>query len=123
MSVVEELDNLTELRLPAPATLADYYRLRVILDALIDEVGEDESHILAPFMDHVGELMEEYETPMSRSCELPKTPNAETIAAIDELESGGGKSFSSIEELMAELNTGGELVSLPFLLPEILPGG
>jgi hypothetical protein len=31
-------------------------------------------------------------------------PNAETIAAIEELERGGGKSFDSIEELMAELN-------------------
>jgi hypothetical protein len=31
-------------------------------------------------------------------------PNAETIAAIEELERGGGKSFDSIEELMADLN-------------------
>ena len=31
-------------------------------------------------------------------------PNAETIAAIEELERGGGKSFNSIEELMADLN-------------------
>ena len=31
-------------------------------------------------------------------------PNAETIAAIEELEKGGGKSFGSVEELMAELN-------------------
>ena len=33
-------------------------------------------------------------------------PNAETIAAIEELERGGGKSFDSIEELMADLNAG-----------------
>jgi hypothetical protein len=32
------------------------------------------------------------------------TPNAETIAAIEELEAGGGKSFDSVEELMVELN-------------------
>ena len=31
-------------------------------------------------------------------------PNAATIAAIEELERGGGKTFNSIEELMAELN-------------------
>jgi hypothetical protein len=31
-------------------------------------------------------------------------PNAETIAAIEELERGGGKTFSGIEELMADLN-------------------
>jgi HTH-type transcriptional regulator / antitoxin HigA len=61
MSVVEEKGNLTDLRLPAPKRLADYDRLRAILDVLIDEVGDDESHILAPFMDHVGELIEEFE--------------------------------------------------------------
>ena len=31
-------------------------------------------------------------------------PNAETIAAIKELEAGGGRRFGSIEELMADLN-------------------
>jgi hypothetical protein len=32
------------------------------------------------------------------------TPNAETIAAMMEAESGGGEEFSSIEELMADLH-------------------
>lgn len=32
------------------------------------------------------------------------TPNAETIAAFEEYERNGGKSFNSIDELMAELN-------------------
>jgi hypothetical protein len=32
------------------------------------------------------------------------TPNAETIAAFEEYEKNGGKSFSGIEELMADLN-------------------
>ena len=31
-------------------------------------------------------------------------PNAETIAAFEEFERDGGKSFNSIEELMTELN-------------------
>jgi hypothetical protein len=31
-------------------------------------------------------------------------PNAETIAAIEELEKGGGESFDSFEDLMAKLN-------------------
>jgi DNA-damage-inducible protein J len=31
-------------------------------------------------------------------------PNAETIAAIEELEKGGGRRVSSVEELFAELN-------------------
>ncbi|MDR0648336.1 MAG: hypothetical protein LBF92_03270 [Synergistaceae bacterium] len=32
------------------------------------------------------------------------TPNAETVAAMMEAESGGGEEFSSIEELMADLH-------------------
>ena len=38
-------------------------------------------------------------------------PNAETIAAIEELECGGGKTFDSIEELMADLNADEGLIS------------
>ena len=33
-----------------------------------------------------------------------RVPNAETIAAMAELESGKGKSFATIEALMADLN-------------------
>lgn len=31
-------------------------------------------------------------------------PNAETIASFKELDSGGGKSFSSVEDLMTDLD-------------------
>ena len=31
------------------------------------------------------------------------TPNAETVAAMEEIESGNGKSFDSVEELFADL--------------------
>jgi predicted RNase H-like HicB family nuclease len=60
-SVAEETDSFAATQLPAPKTLADYYRLRDMLDALIDKIGEDESHPLATFMDRVGTLVEEYE--------------------------------------------------------------
>jgi DNA-damage-inducible protein J len=33
-----------------------------------------------------------------------KLPNAETLAAIDELERGKGRSFNTVEDLMADLN-------------------
>jgi HTH-type transcriptional regulator / antitoxin HigA len=56
-----ESDILDEVQLPLPKTLADYRRLVVLLNALIDQVGEDESHPLARFMDHVGNLVEEFE--------------------------------------------------------------
>ena len=33
-----------------------------------------------------------------------RVPNAETVAAMQELERGGGRSFATVEELMADLN-------------------
>ena len=61
MSAVEGKDILAETQLPAPRTLADYYRLRELLEALIEKVGEDENHPQAAFLDRLGELIEEYE--------------------------------------------------------------
>jgi hypothetical protein len=46
----------------APRTLADYHRLRDMLEDLIAKVGADESHPLAAFMDRVGTLVEQYES-------------------------------------------------------------
>ena len=43
---------------PLPLALCSRIAL---LDTLIDEVGEDESHPLASFMEVVGILIEEYE--------------------------------------------------------------
>ena len=47
--------------LTIPHTEADYQRLVALLDALIDEVGEDEHHPLASLMDLAGTLIERYE--------------------------------------------------------------
>ena len=47
--------------LPTPRTLADYHRLRDLLEDLIERVGADESHPLAAYMDRVGTLVEQYE--------------------------------------------------------------
>ena len=44
-----------------PHTEAEYRQLVELLDTLIDEVGEDESHPLASFMEVVGILIEKYE--------------------------------------------------------------
>ena len=38
------------------------------------------------------------------SCASIGAPNAETVAAIRELEEGKGKSFVSVDELLADLN-------------------
>ena len=44
-----------------PHTEDEYRRLVALLDGLIDEVGEDESHPLASLMEIVGGLIEKYE--------------------------------------------------------------
>ena len=44
-----------------PHTEEEYRRLVGLLDSLIDEVGEDESHPLASLMEIIGVLIEKYE--------------------------------------------------------------
>jgi HTH-type transcriptional regulator/antitoxin HigA len=44
-----------------PHTDIEYRQLVELLDSLIDEVGEDEAHPLASFMEVVGILIEKYE--------------------------------------------------------------
>jgi HTH-type transcriptional regulator/antitoxin HigA len=45
-----------------PHTEEEYQRLVALLDSLIDEVGEDESHPLASLMEIISVLIENYET-------------------------------------------------------------
>jgi HTH-type transcriptional regulator/antitoxin HigA len=45
-----------------PHTKEDYSQLVAVLDQLIDEVGEDESHPLASLMEILGVLIEHYES-------------------------------------------------------------
>jgi HTH-type transcriptional regulator/antitoxin HigA len=44
-----------------PHSEQEYQRLVTLLDSLIDEVGENESHPLASLMEIVGVLVERYE--------------------------------------------------------------
>jgi HTH-type transcriptional regulator/antitoxin HigA len=44
-----------------PHSDAEYQGLVALLDSMIDEVGEDESHPLASLMEIVGVLIEKYE--------------------------------------------------------------
>lgn len=44
-----------------PHTEEEYRRLVSLLDGLIDEIGEDESHPLASLMEIIGVLIEKYE--------------------------------------------------------------
>jgi HTH-type transcriptional regulator / antitoxin HigA len=44
-----------------PHTLKDYKKLIKILDEIIDEVGENENHPLAPLLETIGSLAQSYE--------------------------------------------------------------
>ncbi|MBA3945784.1 MAG: hypothetical protein H0X37_14595 [Herpetosiphonaceae bacterium] len=44
-----------------PHTDQDYQQLVQVLDGLVDEVGEDETHPLASLMEVIGTLIERYE--------------------------------------------------------------
>ena len=44
-----------------PHTEEEYSKIVAVLDRLIDEVGEDESHPLASLMEILGVLIEHYE--------------------------------------------------------------
>lgn len=62
-----QLDTLTRSWTPisalvcVPRTTAEYSRLVTLLDEITDEVGEDENHPLASFIDVLGSLVASYE--------------------------------------------------------------
>jgi len=76
-----------------PHSEHDYQKLVEILDGLIDEVGDDESHPLAPLMETLGSLVEAYE---ARS--VPESPGS-SIDAIKELMAAHGINQSNIPEI------------------------
>ena len=48
-------------RIYVPHSEEEYRRIVDLLDSMIDEVGEDESHPLASLMEIIGVLIEKYE--------------------------------------------------------------
>ncbi|MGE8721014.1 helix-turn-helix domain-containing protein [Leptospira terpstrae] len=62
--------------LSVPHTDKQYRKLVKVLDELIDEVGNDEKHQLAPLLETVGNLIEEYENDHFIQ------PNAEPIEVL-----------------------------------------
>ncbi len=61
---VQQIENVwhpVSQILYVPHTEEEYDRIVQLLDSLIDEVREDESHPLASFMEILGVLIEKYE--------------------------------------------------------------
>ena len=52
--------NLNQI-LFIPRTASEYQQLVIMLDDLIDEIGENENHSLASLMEIIGILIENYE--------------------------------------------------------------
>ncbi|MCR4322318.1 MAG: hypothetical protein NUV74_18555 [Candidatus Brocadiaceae bacterium] len=57
---VKVWSSISEI-LYVPHTEEEYLELVKLLDSLIDEVGEDETHPLASLMEIIGVLIEKYE--------------------------------------------------------------
>ena len=64
-------------------TLCAHNRLVALLDDLVDEVGNDESHPLASLMEVIGLLIEKYEDEhvpeLNRACVLCEEPHVAGI--------------------------------------------
>ena len=78
--MIAELERLSAARTPisevlsVPHTVAEYRRISALLDLVVDEVGEHDSHPLASMMETLGTLVDAYEREHVR--ELPSSPVA-----------------------------------------------
>jgi len=63
MQIEKALEAWPKVRpaLFVPRNEREYRQLVKLLDRLVDEVGEDENHPLASFMEVIGVLIEKYE--------------------------------------------------------------
>jgi DNA-damage-inducible protein J len=79
-----------------------------VVRARIDRhVKEEAAHVLAQMGLSVSDAIRLLMVRIAREKALPfdiKVPNEETRAAMAELESGGGKRFATVADLMADLN-------------------
>jgi len=57
--------------LAVPTTAEALARLQAVLDDLLDLVGEDAAHPLAPWLNVIGERIETYEAQHYPSCSRP----------------------------------------------------
>ena len=86
--MIAELERLSAAWTPisevlsVPHTEAEYRRISALLDLVVDEVGEHDSHPLASMMETLGALVDAYEREHIR--ELPSSPVAVLQLLMDE---------------------------------------
>ena len=103
--------QISDVLLP-PHTQAEYERAIALLDELIDEVGEDESHSLASLMETLGILIEAYE-----NSHLPE-PTGDPISTLKEFMADHKLGVRDLTELgdeaaVAEILQGQRALTLP----------
>lgn len=76
-----------------PHTQKEYNRMVSNLDALIDEIGNDQGHVLAPLMETLGALIEAYE---NKTIPVPK---GDGISALKYLMAEHGLKQKDMKEL------------------------
>ena len=115
--MIAELERLsvawTQMRevLSIPHTEAECLRISALLDLVVDEVGEDESHPLASLMETLGTLVEAYER--EHTSELAGSPVAVLRLLMDE----HGLSQSDLPEVgsqgvVSEILRGGRQINV-----------
>ena len=86
--MIAELERLSAAWTPVsevlsvPHTEAEYLRISALLDLVVDEVGEHDSHPLASMLETLGALVDAYEREHIR--DLPSTPVAVLQLLMDE---------------------------------------
>jgi len=86
--MIAELERLSAVWTPisevlsVPHTETEYRRIRALLDLVVDEIGEHDTHPLASMMETLGTLVDAYEREHVR--ELPSSPVAVLRFLMDE---------------------------------------
>ncbi len=94
-----------------PHSKKDYEALVKILDSLIDEVGDNQNHKLAPVMETIGNLIENYET------QEFKVKDSSPIDALKYLMQEHGLKQSDLKEIgsqgvVSEILTGKRMLNI-----------
>ena len=76
-----ELENQTRVKLRAIASERDYKKMVFLMNALIDRVGDRESHILTGLLDVVSAFVSDYE---ERNVEIPTASPAAALQFLME---------------------------------------
>ena len=82
-ATVDTLVEANEDQFLAALTDVDRQQLITALDKLIDVVGEDENHLLTPFMNFIGNLIEKYEEQSTMENRTESVDSKETEAEQD----------------------------------------